>query len=305
LPLALWRERIDLLHAEMIAPLLTPARIVVTVYDLSYEHYPAFFATGVAAAFRQFVPRTVRRAAVVLTLSEFSRQEIVRCYDVPPEKVVVTLCAADPMFRPLKDEARLAAVRARYGTGDRFILCVGDLQPRKNLKRLIAAYVRLRQADAMRPKLVVVGRKVWLYDDIFAAARASGYADELIFTGYVPDEDLVMLYNAADVFVYPSLYEGFGLPPLEAMTCGTPVITSNTSSLPEVVGDAALTVDPVDVEALARAMATVLADTDLRARLSACGRQRAAAFSWEAAARTILRAYHMVAQTKRGRLTIR
>src|SRR5206468_3478265 len=144
----------------------------------------------------------------------------------------------------------------------------------------------------------------WLYDDIFAAARASGYADELIFTDYVPDEDLVALYNAADLFVYPSIFEGFGLPPLEALACGTPVITSNTSSLPEVVGDAALTVDPVDVEALTSAMVTVLVDTNLQARLSACGRQRAATFSWEAAARTIVRTYQLAAQMKRGRLTI-
>jgi glycosyltransferase involved in cell wall biosynthesis len=305
LPLALLRERIDLLHAELMAPVLTPVRIVVTLYDLSYERYPDFFATGVPTGFRQFIPRTVRRAAVVLTISEFSKQDIVRFYRVPPEKVVVTLCAADPIFRPLKDEARLAAVRARYGTGDHFILCVGDLQPRKNLKRLITAYVKLRQADATRHKLVLVGRKAWLYDEIFAVARASGYVDELIFTAYVPDDDLVALYNAADLFVYPSIFEGFGLPPLEAMACGTPVITSNTSSLPEVVGDAALMVDPINVEALASAMVAVLGDTDLQTRLSACGLQRAAAFSWEATARTILRAYHMVEETRRGRLMTR
>jgi glycosyltransferase involved in cell wall biosynthesis len=292
LPLALWRERIDLLHAEMIAPLLTPARIVVTVYDLSYEHYPEFFATGVAAAFRQFVPRTVRRAAVVLTISEFSKRDIVRFYGVPPEKVVVTLCAADPIFRPLKDEVRLTAVRARYGTGDHFILCVGDLQPRKNLKRLITAYVRLRQADATRHKLVLVGNKAWLYDDTFVMARASGYAEELVFTGYVPDEDLVALYNAADLFVYPSIFEGFGLPPLEAMACGTPIVASNTSSLPEVVGEAGLMVDPLDAEALAGAMARVLGDGALRAQLAVRGPERAATFSWETSARIIRDVYH-------------
>jgi glycosyltransferase involved in cell wall biosynthesis len=227
----------------------------------------------------------------VLTLSEFSRQDIVRRYGVPPEKVVVAPCAADPMFRPLHDEARLADVRARYGTGERFILCVGNLQPRKNLGTLIDAYVRLRRANATRHKLVLIGRTAWLYDDIFAVARASGYAGELVFTGYVPDEDLVALDNAADLVVYPSIFEGFGLPPLEAMACGTPVVTAQGSSFPEVVGDAALTVDPLDAEALATAIATLLSDAGLRARFSARGLERAATFSWEASARAIAAVY--------------
>src|SRR5205085_5764070 len=161
---------------------------------------------------------------------------------------------------------QLAALRARYGTGECFILCVGNLQPRKNLKTLIDAYVRLRRAGATRHKLVLAGRNVWLQDETFAAARASGFADELIFTGYLPDEDLVALYNAAALFVYPSIFDGFGLPPLEAMACGTPVVTSNTSSFPEVVGDAALTVDPLNPEALAMALATGLRDARRRAQ---------------------------------------
>ena len=179
-------------------------------------------------------------------------------------------------------------MRERYGTGERFILCVGNLQPRKNLHTLIDAYVRLRRADATRHKLVLVGKKAWLYDDIFAAARASGYAEEIVFTGYVPDDDLVALYNAADLFVYPSIFEGFGLPPLEAMACGTPVIASNTSSLPEVLGDAALIVDPLDLERLACTMLTVLQDTELCAGLSVRGRKRTDAFSWQATARAIV-----------------
>src|SRR5205085_8562445 len=140
------------------------------------------------------------RAAAVLTLSEYSKTTIVRRYCTPPEKVVVAPCAADPMFRPLHDEARLARVRERYGTGERFILCVGNLQPRKNLRTLIASYVKLRQADAVRHRLVLVGRKAWLHDEAFAAAGASGYDEDLIFTGYVPADDLVALFNAAELF---------------------------------------------------------------------------------------------------------
>jgi glycosyltransferase involved in cell wall biosynthesis len=296
LPLTLARQRIDVVHLQYMAPPVCPSRAVVSVHDIAFERYPQFFPPADVAYLRRWVPFTAHHVSAVLTLSEFSKQHIVRRYRVPPEKVVVAPCAADPMFHPLHDAVRLAAVRARYGTGESFILCVGNLQPRKNLKTLIDAYVRLRRTNATQHRLVLVGKKAWLYDDIFAAARASGYSDELIFTGYVPDEDLVALYNAADLFVYPSIFEGFGLPPLEAMACGTPVVTSNTSALPETVGDAALTVDPLDVEGLARAIARVLGNANLRAQLSARGMQRAATFSWETTARIIRGVYRSVLQ---------
>ncbi len=295
MPVAVARERVDVLHAQYLAPLLCPSRLVVTVHDISFEHYPEFFTPAAVTQLRALVPLTIRRAAKVLTVSEYSKRDIVRRYCVPPDKVVVAHGQADPMFRPLHDQSALAEVRTRYGTGEHFILCVSNLQPRKNLKTLINAYVRLRQADRTRHKLVLVGRKAWLYDDTFAVARALGYADDLVFTGYVSDDDLVALYNAADLFVYPSIFEGFGAPPLEAMTCGTPVITSNTSSLPEVVGDAALLVDPLDVEKLATTIAAVLGDAGLRADLSRKGLRRADAFSWETTARTILRTYRAAA----------
>ncbi len=294
-PLALVREQIDVVHVQYIAPPICPARIVVTVHDISYERYPQFFTPAAVTQLRALVPLTIRHAATVLTVSEFSRQDIIRRYRVPSEKVVVAHGSADPMFQPIHDVARLAAVREKYGTGERFILCVGNLQPRKNLVTLINAYVRLRQANATRHKLVLVGGRSWLYDDIFAAARDSGYADEFVFTGFVTDDDLVALYNAAELFVYPSLFEGFGAPPLEAMACGAPVVTTNTSSIPEVVGDAALLVDPLDVDGLARAMTTALSNPALRAQLSIRGRERASAFSWDAAARTILKVYRNAA----------
>jgi glycosyltransferase involved in cell wall biosynthesis len=295
-PLALARERIDVVHVQYIAPPICSARIVVTVHDISYERYPHFFAPEAITQLRALVPLTIRHAATVLTVSEFSRQDIIRRYCVAQEKVVVAHGSADPVFHPIHDPAQFSAARERYGTGEQFILCVGNLQPRKNLVTLINAYVRLRQADATRHKLVLVGGKSWLYDDIFAAARDSGYIDDLVFTGFVPDDDLVALYNAAELFVYPSLFEGFGAPPLEAMACGTPVVTTNTSSIPEVVGDAALLVDPLDVEGMARAMAAVLDDHALRARLSARGLDRASAFSWDAAARTIVDVYRRAAR---------
>ncbi len=297
--LALARARVDVAHAQYMAPWPWPVRVVVSLHDIAYERYPRFFDPGTVAGFRTYVPLTLRRARMVLTLSDFCKGEIVRRYRVPPEKVAVTFCAANPIFHPLRDPTRLADVCARYGTGERFILCVGNLEPRKNLRAMIEAYVRLRRADTTRHRLVLVGRKGWLYDEIFAAARASGYADDLVFTDYVPNANLVALYNAADVFVYPSIYEGFGIPPLEAMACGTPVVCSNTSSLPEVVGDAALMVDPFDVEALAGAVARVLDDADLRAQLTARGPARAAAFSWEKTACIIAEAYQAAAGRSR------
>ncbi len=291
LPLAVARHHVDVLHVQYLAPPLCPAPVVTTVHDISYERYPQFFTSAAVAQLKASMPFMVQRAAVVLTVSEFSKRDIVRRYCVPPEKVIVAPNAADPLFRPIYDMARLTRVRDRYNTGERFILAVGNLQPRKNLKTLIAAYVRLHQAGAIEHKLVLVGRKAWLHDDTFAAARNSGYADELVFTDYVPDDDLVALYNAADLFVYPSIFEGFGLPPLEAMACGTPVVTSNTSALPETVGDAALLVDPLDVEGLAGAMATALGDETLRACLVARGIRQAATFSWENTACLTVGAY--------------
>ncbi len=292
--LALVREHIDVIHVQTAAPFLFPARVVVTVHDIAYERYPQFFPHDIMAKLRVRVPLTIRHAAAVLTVSEFSKQDIIRRYRVPPEKVTVAYLGPSGMFHPIHEAGRLAAVRERYGTGEQFILYVGDLQPRKNLVTLIKSYVQLRRINATRHRLVLVGRKSWLSDDIFAAARASGYADELIFTGYVPDEDLVALYNAADLFVYPPIFEGFGLPPLEAMACGTPVVTSNTSSLPEVVSDAALTVDPLDVETLASTILAVLTDRQLHADLSMRGLRRAKDFSWEATARIILGVYQDV-----------
>ena len=233
-------------------------------------------------------PVTIRRAAVILTDSHFSRHEIIRLYDAPPEKVVVAYLAPDPMYQPLRDLARLAAVRQRYGTGERFVLFVGALKPNKNLQRVVEAYVRLRRADALRHRLVLVGPEAWDLTTVFAEARTSGYADDIIFTGHVSDEEVVSLYNAAEVFVHPSLFEGFGLPPLEAMACGTPVITANTTSLPEVVGDAAVQVDPLDVEALAGALARVTGDAGLRAELRERGLERAGQFTWEKTARAVL-----------------
>jgi glycosyltransferase involved in cell wall biosynthesis len=242
---------------------------------------------------RLTVRRTARRAARIATVSEFSRQDLIRTYRLAPEKVAVTYNGVAPRFTPRhgsNDET--ASVRRRFGIERDFLLAVGSLQPRKNLARLIRAYARLREeCESFTPQLVIAGRQLWLADEVFAEITRQRWARDVIVTGYVADEELPALYRAASALVYPSLFEGFGLPPLEAMACGTPVVTSNTSSLPEVVGDAALKVDPYDESAIAQAMLTVTTDQQLRAHLREAGPQQARRFTWRAAAEKTLALY--------------
>jgi glycosyltransferase involved in cell wall biosynthesis len=212
---------------------------------------------------------------------------------------VVTPEGVSALFVPVRDPARLQAVRQRYGIARDYILSVGSLQPRKNLVRLIHAYVNLRRRDDdVDHQLVIVGKKGWLYQDIFRAARESPFVEDIIFTGYVPEEDLPALYSGATVFVYPSIFEGFGLPVLEAMACGVPVITSNSSSLPEVVGEAAILVNPYDERAIEVALRQVVWNAELRRELSERGLRRAQQFSWRRTAELTVRAYEEVVRSR-------
>jgi glycosyltransferase involved in cell wall biosynthesis len=235
------------------------------------------------------IPIAARNAAHVIAGSEFTRADLIDAYDLPPEKVTVTPYAADPIYRPMDRDAARQAVRDRFGLRGPFVLAVGVLQPRKNLPRLIRAFGRI--AKQVPHALALVGKPGWAHEELQQTATASGLGSRLKFTGYVPDADLPVLYNAADLFAYPSLYEGFGLPPLEAMACGTPVVTSNVTSLPEVVADAALAVDPTDEAALSEALLQGLTDEALRTRLRAAGFERAAGFSWERTAELTLEVY--------------
>lgn len=293
-PLALARNRVDAVHVQLAAPFICPTRIVVTVDDLIFERYPQFFTRAVTQQFRALVPLTIRRASAVITPSEYAKNEIVRRYGTSPDKITVARNAVDPVFSLIDDEQSLLSVRERYGTSERFILAVGNLEPRKNLRTLIAAYVQLRKQDKIDHRLVLVGKQAWLFDDIFVAARESGYEKDLIFTDYVSTADLVALYNAADVFVFPSIAEGFGIPILEAMACGTPVVSSNSTCLPEVVGDAGILVDVMDVMGYANAIDRIVNDRDLSADLAVHGQARCKQFSWEESARITRNVYWSV-----------
>ena len=283
---------VDLFHSpDFVLPPIRRAKTIVTVHDLSFLRYPECYE----AAFREYlesaVPRSVNRADLVLADSESTRRDLIELLAVESDRVEVLYSGVDGRFHPIADEVFLARVRERYGLPERFILSVGTLQPRKNLERLIEAYARLADGIDFEMRLVVAGGWGWLYESIFRRVEDLGLDGKVVFLGFFADDDLPALYNLADLFVFPSLYEGFGLPPLEAMACGVPVVSSNVSSLPEVVGGAAEMVDPLDVDGLAEAMLWVLSDGGLRAEMIRKGLARAGQFTWEAAVRVLLCIY--------------
>lgn len=301
-PALLRFARADVYHGVLnVVPLVCPVPSVVTIHDLSAFLFPQTFRRVNRIYTRWAIRVAARRARYLLAVSEFTKSEIVRWLHVPPERVVVTPNAADARFAP-PDPAALEAFRRRTGLPDQFVLFLGTLEPRKNLTLLLEAFARIaRDVDA---PLLIGGAKGWLYEPILARAEQLGLGDRLRFVGYIDQEEQALWYAAATIFVFPSLYEGFGMPPLEAMACGTPVIVSNSSSLPEVVGAtagapdqaAALIVPPTDADALAEAMLRLLADAELRAELRRRGIARARCFSWRATAERTLEVYRAAAR---------
>jgi glycosyltransferase involved in cell wall biosynthesis len=294
IPLTLSRELrknpVDVLHVQFTSPPFAPCPVVVSIHDLSFEHLPETFKRRSRMQLRLTVRRSARQASQVIALSEHGRSDIITTYGLSAEKVTAIPLAPPAHFAPVKDEKELFRVRQTYGIEDDYILSVGSIQPRKNLGRLIAAYSNLRQRlpGVKLPQLVIVGKFAWLYEKTLRAAGELKLGKSVLLTGYVPESDLPPLYSGALCFVYPSYFEGFGLPPLEAMKCETAVITGNRTSLPEVVGDAGLMVDPFDIEEISGALAKLIGDSDLRSQLIVKGRERARRFDWrETAARTL------------------
>jgi len=286
----------DIFHSpDFTLPPLHKARGVVTVHDLSFLRVPQCADPGLRSFLEREVPRAVKYATRVLADSENTRKDLVELLNVAPEKISVVPAGVETRFQPVSDTARLAEVRARYNLPDWFILMVGTIEPRKNLARLIAAYSQLRRQTGLPHALVIAGKEGWLFQGIYDQVAKEGLTDRVLFPGFVADADLPALYTLADLLAFPSLYEGFGLPPLEAMACGTPVVTSDNSSLPEAVGSAALLVNAEDTDGLTEAMARVLCDASLRMRLAEQGRAQAARFTWPAAARKLLEAYQLAA----------
>ena len=285
----------DLLHVQYTAPLRTRVPIVVTVHDVSFLEHPEYFTRMRGFQLRHTVARTVKSAARILTVSEFSRRQILKAYDLPPEKVTVIPNAASDDFRVIGRDRAQAAAAQTTGSEAPFVFSVGDLQPRKNLVGLIAAFTRLvTENPQLKHNLVLTGQDTWFTHKVREAARASGIASRIIFTGFVPDSALLQLYNACDCFVFPSFYEGFGLPIVEAMACGRAVACSNTSAMPEVADGAAQLFDPYCIEGMSRAMADLLLNAELRGRKERLGLQRAGLFNWNRSALATLEVYQQV-----------
>ncbi|HEX3248382.1 MAG TPA: glycosyltransferase family 1 protein [Pyrinomonadaceae bacterium] len=292
------RRPIDILHVQYTAPPLAPCDTVVMIHDLSFEHIPETFKRRSWMQMRLTVRRTARSASHVVTDSEYSRQDILRTYRLPPERVTTTPLAASTRFNPVNDKR----VLDKYGIDGDYILAVGSIQPRKNIARLIRAYtLMLSQHRDSTPKLVIAGKYAWLFEDTIRAAAVSNANDKIVFTGYVPESDLPALYTGALCFAYPSYFEGFGIPLLEAMRCGTPTITSDRTCFPEVVGDASLIIDPFDEQSIADGLWRMISDLALREQLRSRGFVQASLFDWRQTARLTLDVYEQVFNRRRSK----
>jgi glycosyltransferase involved in cell wall biosynthesis len=295
-PVDLRREGIDLFHApHYVLPALTPCKSIVTIHDCIHLRFPQYLPSRLSYAYaRASLWVAAHRSARVLTVSEASKRDILRYFRVPERKIDVIYNAIDERFGETPSPEEVERVRERYQLNDPYVLYAGNIKPHKNLERLIEAFHALRRQGFEHVKLLIIGDEISKYATLRRAVHRYKLHKHVRFFGFVPDRTLAVLYRLAGVFVFPSLYEGFGLPPLEAMASGTPVITSNVSSLPEVVGDAALLIDPYDSDALADAMARVLTDKALQDDLRRRGFARVREFSWERSVRRIREIYEEV-----------
>lgn len=297
LPLELSFHALDLLHCpDFIPPLYSTLPVVITVHDLAFLHWPHFLTEDSAAYYGQ-IDRAVNRASHIIVPSESTKTDLIGQFGVPDSDVSVIYEAANPQFKPLPQEPVRQELSQKYNIPDKYILFVGTIEPRKNVDGLIRAYRHLLDKYGVtNTGLVVAGGYGWLYEEVLTIVEELNLQQDVHFLGRVPDNDLWKLYVGAHCLVHAAHYEGFGLPPLEAMACGTPTIVSNVSSLPEVVGDAALLVDPEDWEEIAVAMHRLLTDDALHAELCEKGLRRAQCFSWEQAAKQTLSIYRQVVE---------
>lgn len=296
LPLELKKRALDLVHFTVnSAPVFYTGKMVFTIHDLAFSHYqykvPGLYYQLVRYYRRFLVPRIAKRAQAVITVSNHTKRELIERLGLKEEKVKVIPEAAGNSFHQIKDNEHLDKFRHRYSLPEKYILALGSLEPRKNTKGIIDAYAYLHKTKNLDHALVLVGVGKEARQKIKTYLNSKKIFNRVIMLGYLNSTDLNLLYNGAEVFIFPSFYEGFGLPILEAMACGTPVITSNVSSLPEVAGDAALLTDPNDIEDLAAAITTILSDESLRNKLKACGLKRSLEFSWEETAKKTLEVY--------------
>jgi glycosyltransferase involved in cell wall biosynthesis len=295
LPFEISPLRLDILHSpDFIPPFRRDYKSVITVHDLAFLLYPHFLTEESARYYGQ-IDRAVRRADHIVADSLSTKRDIVNFLGVPEAKITVIYAAADAIYRQVEDEQLLKKTRAKYDLEQPYALFVSTIEPRKNLPTLLRAFRQLLDHYKLEVKLAVAGQKGWFCGEVFAVAEELHLDNSVVFLDHVPIEDLVLLYNAARMHVHPSFYEGFGLPPLEAMACGTPTIVANVSSLPEVVGDAGMLISPEHTEGWTVAMWRLLTDDSLHQELSEKGLKRAKLFSWEKAAVEVLDLYRRLA----------
>ncbi len=294
-PRALHQDEVDLVHAPVyVGPVATKRPLVVTIHDLSFFLYPELFPRGNRLYLQRFTRLSTQRAACIIADSQSTRRDVQEILGVSRSRVHVIYPGVGADMQPLDAAERLAALRARYSLPERFILCVATLEPRKNILLLLEAMALLRDQSDLPHRLVVAGGKGWFYETLEARVQALGLQDRVLFPGFVPDGELPLWYNAAELFVYPSRYEGFGLPPLEAMACGTPVVVSDQSSLPEVVGHAGVQLPPDDPACWAQTIAELLMSPSRLEALREAGLERVRSFGWDATARATAELYHQV-----------
>ncbi|MGC2694339.1 MAG: glycosyltransferase family 1 protein [Candidatus Angelobacter sp.] len=294
LPWLLKQIKPDIFHCQYIQPLWGRPRTIVTIHDLAHEHHPEFFHPIEALRMKKLVRWTAKQANHILTVSEFSAADISERFALPRDKITVAYQSPSPEFHPRDKELCLQHLFRTYAIRPPFILYVGRIQARKNLPRLVEAYARVKKTG-LAANLVIVGKRDWQSERLLYTIRELGLESSVMFTGFVPFDDLPLFYNAAELFVFPSFFEGFGLPVIESMASGVPTITSFGSSLEEVAGDGALLIDPYDTNSIAAALEKVLGDQTLRQQLISRGLQRASQFGPDDLANKTLAAYRSVA----------
>ncbi|HPP66847.1 MAG TPA: glycosyltransferase family 1 protein [bacterium] len=285
---------LDMLHTQYHLPFFTRIPSVITLHDVSYLRHPEFFPVRERLKMRMFMPVSIKKAKKIITVSHFSKNEILKFHPSAKYKLTTVYYGVSENFKPL-DNVNIEATLNKYGIARPYILAVSNIQPRKNLNGLLKAFVTLCQQQKDFPcRLVIAGRKLWLYNEIFSEIRRFPVADKIILTDYLKNDELSCLYNGAEMSVYISFYEGFGLPALEAMACGCPVIVSDNSSLPEIVGDAGMLVDPYNVNELASVIKNLFYDKTLRGKLKQKGIEQAKKFSWRKCATETVEIYKQV-----------
>jgi len=298
IPMEVLLNRPDILHMPtgQKIPFFHPCKTVVTIFDLAYLNFPDYFQKSVKWRLQKFSEHALRNADKIIAISESTKKDILWAYDINEKLIEVVYFGVEDKFRPLKSKLEINEIKKKLDIRFPYILFAGVLQPRKNIPRLIRAFKKIIESYNQDLQLVIAGNKGWMYEQIFQTVKQCNIGERVVFTGYVQKQELIYLMNGAEIFVLPSLYEGFGMPILEAMACGTAVVCSNTSSMPEVAGNAAVLCDPYSEEDIAKSIIQLLANEQLRRKLIARGLERAKGFSWGKSAKQTLNIYESLRQ---------